>query len=149
MPVSVDQAFASPGRPLEPALRRDMEQRFFGHDFSRVRVHTDSESAESARSIGARAYTAGRNIYSAAASSTPPAKRADGFVAHELTHTLQQGDKASRLQRAPAPAPEPAPSTRERDPICAGYDHKAMESDRRPDQDSSSDERTPFAHLAS
>ena len=32
-PASVDQALASPGRPLEPALRQDMEQRF-GHDFS-------------------------------------------------------------------------------------------------------------------
>jgi hypothetical protein len=36
-PASVDQALASPDRPLEPTLRRDMEQRF-GHDFSRVRV---------------------------------------------------------------------------------------------------------------
>lgn len=36
-PASVDHALASPGSPLEPALRRDMEQRF-GHDFSRVRV---------------------------------------------------------------------------------------------------------------
>ena len=33
-PASVDQALASPGRPLEPALRQDMEQRF-GYDFSR------------------------------------------------------------------------------------------------------------------
>ena len=32
-PASVDQALASPGRPLEPALRQDMEQRF-GYDFS-------------------------------------------------------------------------------------------------------------------
>ena len=32
-PASVAQTLASPGRPLEPALRQDMEQRF-GHDFS-------------------------------------------------------------------------------------------------------------------
>ena len=31
-PSSVDRTLASPGRPLEPALRQDMEQRF-GHDF--------------------------------------------------------------------------------------------------------------------
>jgi hypothetical protein len=37
-PARIDQALASPGRPLEPGLRQDMEQRF-GHDFSRVRVH--------------------------------------------------------------------------------------------------------------
>jgi hypothetical protein len=41
--LSVDRALASPGEPLEPALRQDMEQRF-GHDFSRVRVHTDMAS---------------------------------------------------------------------------------------------------------
>ena len=38
-PASVDRVLASSGRPLEPALRQDMEQRF-GHDFSRVRVHS-------------------------------------------------------------------------------------------------------------
>jgi hypothetical protein len=37
VPTSVDHALASPGRPLEPKLRQDMEQRF-GYDFSRVRV---------------------------------------------------------------------------------------------------------------
>jgi hypothetical protein len=38
-PASVERVLASSGRPLEPALRQDMEQRF-GHDFSRVRLHT-------------------------------------------------------------------------------------------------------------
>ena len=38
-PASVDRALASPGRPLEPTLRQDMEFRF-GHDFSTVRVHS-------------------------------------------------------------------------------------------------------------
>src|SRR5262249_35862449 len=38
-PASVDRALASPGTPLEPALRQDMEQRF-GRDFSWVRVHS-------------------------------------------------------------------------------------------------------------
>ena len=47
-PASVDQALASPGRPLEPALRQDMEQRF-GHDFSRVRVHSGAAAEQSAR----------------------------------------------------------------------------------------------------
>ena len=40
-PASVDRALASPGRPLEPTLRQDMESRF-GHDFSTVRVHSDA-----------------------------------------------------------------------------------------------------------
>jgi hypothetical protein len=32
-PASVDRALASPGRPLDPTLQEDMEERF-GHDFS-------------------------------------------------------------------------------------------------------------------
>src|SRR5262249_3364902 len=51
----------SPGAAIEPATRSFMEPRF-GHDFSRVRVHTDTEAAASARSVGARAYTVGRNV---------------------------------------------------------------------------------------
>jgi hypothetical protein len=54
-PASVDQALASPGRPLEPALRQNMEQRF-GHDFSRVRVHTDETAERSACGDGCPSY---------------------------------------------------------------------------------------------
>lgn len=38
VPASVDQALASPGSPLEPALRQDMGQRF-GYNFPRLGVH--------------------------------------------------------------------------------------------------------------
>ncbi|WP_206076837.1 eCIS core domain-containing protein [Massilia horti] len=38
-PISVERVLGSFGRPLEPALRQDMKQRF-GHDFSQVRVHS-------------------------------------------------------------------------------------------------------------
>ena len=41
VPASVNRVLASSGRPLEPVLRHDMEQRF-GSDFSQVRVYTDS-----------------------------------------------------------------------------------------------------------
>ncbi len=60
-PASVDQALASPGRPLEPVLRQDMEQSF-GHDFSRVRVHSGAAAEQSARDVNATAYTVGHNI---------------------------------------------------------------------------------------
>ena len=60
-PASVDRALASPGRPLEPALRQEMEQRF-GHDFSRVRVHSDAAAEQSAREVNAHAYAVGQNV---------------------------------------------------------------------------------------
>ena len=50
----------SPGRRSSPVCGA-MEARF-GHDFSRVRVHTDARAAESARAVGAAAYTVGRDV---------------------------------------------------------------------------------------
>ena len=60
-PASVDRVLASVGRPLEPALRQDMEQRF-GHDFSRVRVHAGAAAEQSAREVNANAYTVGHDL---------------------------------------------------------------------------------------
>ncbi len=51
-PVNVDRVLASSGRPLEPALRQDMEQRL-GHDFSRVRVHCGAAAEQSAAELAA------------------------------------------------------------------------------------------------
>ncbi|GAB61871.1 conserved hypothetical protein [Candidatus Jettenia caeni] len=88
-PASVNQALASPGRPLEPMLRQDMEQRF-GSDFSRVRVHTGAVAEQSARDVNAHAYTVGNSIVFGAgrfASGTHEGRR---LIAHELTHVRQQ-----------------------------------------------------------
>jgi hypothetical protein len=60
-PPSVDRTVASPGRPLEPALRQDMEQRF-GYDFSQVRVHPGAAAEQSAQDVNANAYTVGHDI---------------------------------------------------------------------------------------
>lgn len=59
--AGVNQRLAGPGRPLEPALRRDMERRF-GQDLSRVRVHSDTAASQSARAFGTRVYAVGRDI---------------------------------------------------------------------------------------
>ena len=60
-PPIVHDVLGTPGRPLDHAVRSEMEGRF-GHDFSRVRVHTDSLAARSAQSVHALAYTVGQNI---------------------------------------------------------------------------------------
>ena len=57
----VRQVLRSPGRPLDPVTRTDMESRF-GHDFSQVRVHTDARATASAQAVDALAYTAGRDV---------------------------------------------------------------------------------------
>lgn len=99
VPASVDQALASPGRPLESALRQDIEQRF-GHDFSRVRVHTGEAAEQSARELNASAYTAGHNIVFGAGRFAPGTHQWRRLIAHELTHVLQQ-QGVPGLQRQP------------------------------------------------
>jgi hypothetical protein len=88
-PASVDRVLASPGRPLETATRQDMEQRF-GHNFSQVRVHTDATAAQSAREVGALAYTMGSHVVFGAQVYVPQSHRGRSLIAHELTHVLQQ-----------------------------------------------------------
>lgn len=90
-PTSVDHVIASSGRPLEPALQRDMEQRF-GYDFSQVRVHTGAIAEQSARDVNALAYTVGRNIVFGAGQYAPTASEGQQLLAHELTHVIQQAN---------------------------------------------------------
>jgi hypothetical protein len=88
-PASVDQALARPGRPLEPALRQDMEQRF-GYDFSRVRVHSGAAAEQSAQEVNANAYTMGNAIVFGAGWFAPGTHQGRRLIAHELTHVVQQ-----------------------------------------------------------
>lgn len=87
---AVEQVLRSTGQPLDSATRAFFEPRF-GHDFSNVRVHTDSTAGESAQAIHAHAYTAGNDIAFAPGKYNPQASEGQELLAHELTHTIQQG----------------------------------------------------------
>jgi hypothetical protein len=115
-PASVDQVLASPGRPLEPVLRQDMEQRF-GFDFSSVEVHAGSAPAASARELGAHAYTTGHHVVFGAGLYAPETHEGRRLIAHELVHVVQQAERVPAdlcpvslpmvplVQRQPAPQP--------------------------------------------
>lgn len=100
-PASVDRVLASPGRPLEPAIRHDMEQRF-GHDFSHVRVHLDANAAESARAVNAQAYTVGHHMAFDVGRYYPQSATGGHLLAHELAHVVQQrsGPFAVHMRRS-------------------------------------------------
>lgn len=101
VPASVDQALAGPGRPLEPALRQNMEQRF-GYDFSRVRVHTGVAAEQSARDVNAHAYTVSQDVVFGMGRFAPGMHEGRRLIAHELTHVVQQtAPAAGVLQRSP------------------------------------------------
>ncbi len=98
-PASVDRVLAQTGSPLGPSLRQDMESRF-GQDFSKVRTHTDSSAARSARDVNAAAYTVGNQIVFGAGRFSPGTHDGRRLIAHELTHVVQQGSAAPiSLQR--------------------------------------------------
>ncbi len=77
------------GRSLDPHTRGEMEARL-GHDFSRVRIHTDEFAGASALALNAAAYTAGSDIVFAPGAYRPGEPGGRKLLAHELTHVVQQ-----------------------------------------------------------
>src|SRR5690606_10863955 len=61
LPDQAQDVLRAPGQPLDPATRAEMESRF-GHNFGDVVIHTNPQAQESARAVGATAYTVGEDI---------------------------------------------------------------------------------------
>src|SRR5688572_16186203 len=98
---SVDEAVIPPGEgePLDGQTKGFMESRF-RHDFRDVRVHTDEGAAASAQSLNANAFTRGRDIYFSRGKYAPHTREGQTLLAHELTHTVQQGNGATPTQNS-------------------------------------------------
>ena len=88
-PRIVEDVLATSGQPLAHSARRTLESSF-GHDFSGVRVHDDSQAAESASAVSALAYTVGNHIVFGSGQYAPGTSDGNHLLAHELTHTIQQ-----------------------------------------------------------
>jgi len=88
--ADVDDALATPGRPLDLRARREMETHF-GYDFSAVRVHDDARAAATAQSIDAAAFTVGTELVFAPGRYDPASLDGQRLLAHELAHVVQQG----------------------------------------------------------
>lgn len=99
VPPIVHEALRSPGQPLDRATRAFMEPRF-GHDFSRVRIHTDGLAAESANAVAAHAYTVGGDIVFGTGRYAPGSENGRRLLAHELVHVIQQ-DAGTGLETLP------------------------------------------------
>jgi len=79
---------------------------------SGVRLHTDEGAACAANSLGARAFTHGRDIFFNRGEYAPHTRAGRHLLAHELTHVVQQsrgGGAPRAIQRAPQTPPPPAP----------------------------------------
>ncbi len=87
--ASAIQSARGGGFSLPGPVRQRMEPRF-GHDLGSVRVHADREAAGLARSVGARAFTVGSDVFFGEGQYQPAAQEGQRLLAHELTHVLQQ-----------------------------------------------------------
>ncbi len=78
------------GTGMDTKTREEMEQGF-GADFSNVKIHTNSEAENMSSDIGAQAFTNGNDVYFNKGKYNPNSKEGKHLLAHELTHTIQQG----------------------------------------------------------
>jgi len=121
-PDSVYHALSGGGQPLDSETRAYMEPRF-GQDFSGVRVHIDSQAAQSAAEVGARAYTVGQDVVFGAGEYAPGTTAGKQLIAHELAHTVQQTHVSPRVSRQMNMA------CTETARWPGNYEHAAIESD--------------------
>ena len=81
------------GQPLADDIKQPMEQAF-GADFSSVNIHTDNNSDKLNKSIQARAFTTGQDIFFRQGEYSPGSNAGKELLAHELTHVVQQNGSA-------------------------------------------------------
>lgn len=92
------------GSKLPTPVKAEMEAGF-GTDFSDVRIHTGTAAESMSKEIGAQAFTHKSDIYFNQGKFNPNSKDGKRLLAHELTHTIQQGAVANA---APSEAKEAA-----------------------------------------
>ena len=91
------QSAKSGGQPMSDNIRGPIEQAF-NADFSGVKVHTGSQSDSLNRSLSARAFTSGQDVFFRQGEYNLGNSRGQELLAHELTHVLQQSGGAVQRQ---------------------------------------------------
>ncbi|MEX5216020.1 MAG: DUF4157 domain-containing protein [Nitrospiraceae bacterium] len=87
-PPIVHDVLNSSGQPLDEATRAFFEPRF-GHDFSRVRIHSNAHAEAAAFAIQAEAFTSGQHIVLGRPWAISDATHRSQTLAHELVHVVQ------------------------------------------------------------
>ncbi|MDO8844128.1 DUF4157 domain-containing protein [Methylicorpusculum sp.] len=95
------------GQALSSDVRGYMEPRF-GADFSNIRIHQDAEAAGLSQQLNARAFTYQNHVFFADGQYQPESSGGKQLLAHELTHTIQQGQAIQRSPQQSATTSPPA-----------------------------------------
>jgi hypothetical protein len=91
---------SSGGAPLPAPVRNFMEPRF-GADFGNVRIHTGEAAAAQSARLNANAFAVGQHVFFGRGQYQPDTASGKELIAHELTHTIQQG-AAPQIKRSAA-----------------------------------------------
>lgn len=102
-PSTAGETSGGPGQPLDPATRNFMEPRF-NFNFGHVRLHTDTQAAQAADAVNARAFTFGNSIVFGAGQYTPHSTATRSLLVHELAHVVQQAGQQSGAPTGGMPA---------------------------------------------
>jgi Domain of unknown function (DUF4157) len=92
----IEEALRSPGQPLDDRSRSLMENTF-GRDFTHVRIHVDTKSAEAAAALKAEAFAFGSDIVLGGGCPDTDTYEGRKLLAHELTHVVQQEFSAATV----------------------------------------------------
>jgi hypothetical protein len=79
------------GTGIEAGTRTRLEGAFGGADFSAVRLHTGAKASELNERVQASAFTVGSDIFFRGGLPDTSSTSGQALLAHELTHTIQQG----------------------------------------------------------
>jgi hypothetical protein len=94
------------GQNLPSPIQAEMGQKI-GADFSSVKIHTGPDAAQMSSQLGAKAFTHGNDIYFNEGNFQPGTSEGKHLLAHELTHTVQQGAAVRRSPEMSVSEAEP------------------------------------------
>ena len=88
------------GSPMANTTQNQMESGF-GANFSKVRIHNDSNAVQMNKELGSQAFANGNDVYFNEGKYNPDSQDGKHLLAHELTHTIQQGNKPNIQKQNP------------------------------------------------
>ncbi len=99
-PISLESELQSEkgkGSPMQSEVRASMENSF-NADFGNVRIHANQKASNLCKNLNALAFAHGNDIYFKENNYNPASSDGKRLLAHELTHTVQQGKSIQRKQ---------------------------------------------------
>ncbi|WP_374454958.1 DUF4157 domain-containing protein [Nocardioides sp.] len=94
-PHTAMQGATTGGQALPSRVRDDMEPRL-GADLGDVRIHADDQAASLSNHLSAQAFTYRNHVFFGRGQYRPETDAGRHLLAHELTHTIQQGATVQR-----------------------------------------------------